>query len=129
MFDQLVNLLAQLEGDTSAVAEKAVEAGNEAAQKGPGLWQFLIPMMLVMLVFMLFSRPKKSDQKSRERLKDLKKNDQVITAGGIIGTVVTAGKESEHITLRIDDTTNARMQIMKSSIIKVLSDEKADAKK
>ena len=129
MFHSLLPLLAQLEGDTSGVAEKAADVGKEAGGRSPGLIDFLLPMMLVMIVMMLFMRPKKGDKQSRQGLADLKKNDRVVTAGGIVGTVVSTGKENDIVTVRIDESTNARMQVLKSSIIKVLPDEKADEKK
>ena len=124
MFDSLMMVLAQLEQDGAATesSEIAEEAAAEAS--GGGLFQFLLPMMAAMLVIMLLMRPKKGDQKLKQQLADLKKNDRVVTAGGIIGTVSQIRDDANYVTVRIDESTNAKMQIVKTSIVKVLGDEK-----
>ena len=53
-------------------------------------------------------------------LNNLKKNDQVITAGGIYGTVVNAASGSEDITLRIDESSNTRMRVLRSAVSRVI---------
>lgn len=118
-------LLAQLESDAGAAAKEVTE---EAAQGRPGMMSLLVPMMLALLVMMLLMRPKKGDQQTKQQLAELKKNDRVVTAGGIIGTVLSIRDDTNYVTLRIDESSNAKMQIVKSSIIKVLGDEKAEQK-
>ena len=59
----------------------------------------------------------------RELLDNLKKNDEIVTAGGIKGKVVNIRDGGEFITIRIDENTNTKMQILKKSVIKVLSGE------
>ena len=79
---------------------------------------FLTPILFLYLPVMgifyfLVLRPQKEKQKKHEAmLKDLKKNDEVITSGGIHGTVVST-KEST-ILLRIDE--HARVEIDRSAI-------------
>lgn len=128
MLNSLMMLLAQLEQDSTAgaVAEKTAEG---AATENPGgMFQLLFPMMLAMLVIMLLMRPKKVDQKQKQLLEGLKKNDRVVTAGGIIGVVSQIRDDENYVTLRIDESSNAKMQIIKSSIVKVMTDETADSK-
>ena len=126
MFDSFFFLLAQLEQDAGAAG---TEAANEASKEGgPGMTSLLIPMMLALLVMMLLMRPKKGDQKLKQKLADLKKNDRVVTAGGIIGTVLSIREDANYVTLRIDESTNTKMQVITSSIVKVLGDEKAEEK-
>ena len=48
-------------------------------------------------------------------LKEVKKNDEIITSGGIHGTVVNV--QDDCLTLRIDD--NTRIKIQKSSISRI----------
>ena len=121
MFDSLMMVLAQLEQDGAATesSEVAQEAAAEASEGG--LFQFLLPMMLVVMLLM---RPKKGDQQLKQQLAELKKNDRVVTAGGIIGTVSQIRDDANYVTVRIDESTNAKMQIVKTSIVKVLGDEK-----
>jgi preprotein translocase subunit YajC len=55
----------------------------------------------------------------------LKKNDRVLTSSGIIGVVTNVGKESNppEVTLRIDESTNAKLRVTLTSIVQVLGDE------
>lgn len=124
MFYSFLFLLAQLEG---AGGEAAKEAGKEAAAK-PSAFSLFLPLMLGLLIMMLLMRPRKGNQKLAEQLAELKKNDRIVTAGGIIGTVMSIRDDSNYVTLRIDESTNTKMQILKTSIIRVLGDDKEEAK-
>lgn len=82
--------------------------------------------MAVMMLMFLFVMPKqqqKDQAKQSELLDNLKKNDEIVTAGGIKGKVVNIRDGGEFITIRIDENTNTKMQILKKSVIKVLSGE------
>lgn len=80
--------------------------GNPLTQLFPFLMMFLIFYVLVI-------RPHKKEQaEKKKKIEALKKNDSVITAGGIHGTVVNV-KETTLI-LRIDD--NVRIEIDKEAI-------------
>ena len=100
-----------------------------AAEKQPGFFEsmgFMFPalMAVMLLYFIMMTRPQpKNSEKASEMLSNLKKNDRVVTAGGILGTVVNVRTDAEYITLRIDDSSNARMQVLASSIVRVLSDD------
>lgn len=112
--------------DPAAAAAGGAPAGAApAADPMSGLWTFLPMMLGVMLIFMLISN--RPQQKESARLKkllgDLKKNDRVVTAGGIVGSVVTASGDSPYITIRIDESTNAKMQVLKQSIVRVIEEE------
>jgi len=128
-------LLAQTQvagaGNGNVPAEAAGEAAKEAPQGGFfDTMGFMFPvLMAVMLVyFLMTAKPKnKAQAKTSEILANLKKNDQVVTAGGILGTVVNYRSDAEFVTLRIDDSSNSRMQVLANSIVRVVSDE--DAKK
>jgi preprotein translocase subunit YajC len=80
-----------------------------------------IPVILVFLVFyFLVIRPEKQKQKERkEKIANLKKNDQIVTTGGIHGTVVMV-KEST-VVLRVDD--NTRIEFDKEAVSTVKSKE------
>jgi len=77
----------------------------------------LVPFILIMVVFyFLIIRPQQTQQKKhRELISRLKKNDEVITSGGIHGTIVNV-KERTFI-LRIDE--NVRIEVDKTAISSV----------
>lgn len=128
-------LLAQTQVAGSGNGNAPAEAAGEVAKEAPkgGLFDtmgFLFPVLMavMLLYFLMTAKPKdKAPAKTLEMLANLKKNDRVVTAGGILGTVVNYRSDAEFVTLRIDDTTNSRMQVLAKSIVRVVSDE--DAKK
>ena len=77
------------------------------------LLQF-VPFLLVFLVFyFIVIKPQKSKQEEfKKLLSDLKKNDQIVTSGGIHGTVINV-KDTTAI-VRIDD--NVKIEIDKEAI-------------
>jgi preprotein translocase subunit YajC len=107
---------------------------------GGGLLQSLIsmpilPFILIGIVFyLMLMRPEQKKRKQQEQLlATLKKNDRVITIGGIAGTVVNAAPGSTFVTLRVDDTNNTRLRVLRSAISRVgepdvAEDESADSK-
>jgi preprotein translocase subunit YajC len=53
----------------------------------------------------------------------IKKNDRVLTSSRIYGVVTNVSKESNEVTLRIDETTNAKLRVTLDSIVQILGDE------
>ena len=121
---------------TGAAAEAAQNAaGGGAGNAGAGggglfdsLYTFLPMMMIMMVIYVLFMLPRqqqKDQAQTSEMLENLKKNDEIVTAGGIRGTVVNFRDGGEFLTIRIDENTNTKMKILKKSVIRVLTgDEK-----
>ena len=80
-----------------------------------------------MVYIMFMKKPEQRENpKTKELLDNLKKNDRIVSAGGILGTVVTVRSDSDHITIRIDENTNTKMQILKQSVIRVLKDDEKE---
>ena len=104
----------------------ALLLADEAAQgqQGNPFGALLVPMVMVgLLWFFIILRPQRREQAERERmLNALKKNDRVVTIGGIVGTVAqTVGEKDAEIVLKVDD--NTRIRFLRSSIQRVLTDE------
>lgn len=87
---------------------------------------FWIPMLIIgILWYLILLRPQMNQQKERKRLlEDLKKNDKVVTIGGILGTVTNISSDGNEVTLRIDD--NAKIRMLRSSIQSIVTDENKD---
>ncbi|HMP78076.1 MAG TPA: preprotein translocase subunit YajC [Pirellulaceae bacterium] len=124
-----LNLLAFQVSKVPGTDAAPAAAGGEGAAGEPSffgsLLMFLPMMLVIMLVFMMVTqRPQqKEQQRLNKLLAEMKKNDRVITAGGIVGTVVNFGSDSEYVTLRIDEASNAKMQVLKQSIVRVIRDK------
>ena len=79
----------------------------------------IIGVMLVMMYLILFRGPRKKQQQHKQMMQALSKNDRVQTIGGIIGTVVDI--KDDEITLKIDESNNTRMKILRSAISRNMS--------
>lgn len=91
----------------------------------PGLSQMLFPLLLMGAVFyFLLIRPQSAEKKRREAmLSALKKNDRVVTAGGILGTVLHV--KDDEVTLKVDESSNTKITFTRSAIQRVLGTESA----
>jgi len=74
----------------------------------------LFPMLLIFgVMYFLMIRPQMKQQKELAQMQSkLKKNDEVVTSGGLHGTVVNL--KDGVVTLRIDD--NVRMDVDRNSV-------------
>ncbi len=90
---------------------------SAAAQNPLGMF---FPFIVIILIFyVIVFRPQMKAKKEHEQmLKRLKKNDQVVTAGGLYGTVVNVKPDA--ITLRISE--NVRVDIERSAIARLVKD-------
>ena len=77
------------------------------------LFGLLLPVGLLVLMYFLLIRPQqKRTKQHREMLKTIAKNDEVITNGGIVGTITSMG--DTFVSLRI--ASNIVIQMQKQSI-------------
>ncbi|OQX87815.1 MAG: preprotein translocase subunit YajC [Candidatus Omnitrophica bacterium 4484_70.2] len=74
----------------------------------------LLPLIfLFVLFYFLLIRPQQKKQREHQKLiQSLKKNDEIVTVGGIHGTIVNV-KEKTFV-VRVDN--NVKMEIDKSSV-------------
>lgn len=96
--------------------------GAPPSGQGPG-FGFMLPVILVMVFFVGMSvMASRRDKKRQQTLMDsLKRNDQVLTIGGIIGTV--AEVRDDHILLRLDE--NTKVKVVRTAIQRNLSEAPA----
>lgn len=82
-------------------------------------------LMIVFLYMWIVQRPalKKEQENRQTMLRNLKKNDRVLTTGGIYGVVTNVQLDSDEITLRVDEATSAKIKVLPSAIQRVVSDE------
>lgn len=89
----------------------------------------LVPLALmvglvVVYYFLIVGLPQRRMARERQNmLTSLKKNDQVLTSGGIYGTVVSVDEKQERVVVRISDDPAVRVQFNVRSIARVLGDE------
>ena len=78
-------------------------AAAGAANEPPG-WLTFLPIvgMVVILYFLLFRPQMRAQKEHREKVASVKKGDQVVTAGGLIGKVMKVTDDQVEIELAKD---------------------------
>ena len=91
-------------------------ASPSGSQANPiAMWLPIILIFVVMYLFIL--RPQAKRQKQhQEMLKTLNKNDRVVTAGGIYGTIAGIKEKEGTVILEIDK--NVKVEVSRASIAK-----------
>ena len=108
--------------DAVAIVDGApVQSENAAAQDPFGGNFFLILMLFVfgMIVFSAFGG-RKQKKKRASMLDSLKKHDQVVTRGGVFGSIVEI--KPDRVVLKVDESSNTRITVVRDSIEQVTND-------
>ena len=130
---------APAEGDQAQPAgdQGATKAGTQVAggpkKGGPGkepdsgiqYTLLMIGFFLVIIYFFMWRPQKKQKEERQQLMSGLKKNDKVVTIGGIHGTVHQVKVEEGKVVLRIDDKTNMTFSI---SAVSQINPKKAEVK-
>jgi len=114
--------------NTLAILFAEGEGGGPATPSGGNgsLLTNMLPMIVVFAAFwyfILYLPMKKEKARQAALFAGIKKNDRVLTTSGIYGVVTNVSKESNEVTLRIDEATNAKLRVTLNSIAQVLGDE------
>ena len=97
-------------------------AADGAKDQGPGLLMYLMPLFIIFMLWQFMYSPRKREEKKRaERINTLKKNDRIVTIGGITGTVASISEDHQFVTIKVED--NTRIKMLASSIQTVVDDE------
>lgn len=93
-----------------------------------GLLQFLPAMAAIAFVFyFVLLRPQQREAKQRQSLLDnIKKNDRVVTIGGIYGVVTNVRREADEVTIKVDEANNTKLRITLSSIARITAAESGE---
>ena len=93
-------------------------AGSAAAVEGPPAWMQFLPLVAMGFIFwFLILRPQMRRQKEHQaKVAAIKKGDQVVTAGGLIGKVI---KVDDHY-VDLDLGPNVRVKAVKTTIGDIL---------
>lgn len=105
--------------------------GNAAQPGWSGLLGPLFPfLMIAVLFYFLMIRPERRKRADlTAMLQQLKKNDRVVTIGGIYGTIVNAQQDSDEVTIKVDESTNTKLRMQRSAIARVIPSDSASATK
>jgi len=85
----------------------------------------VLPMVVVAAAaWMLLYKPERDRmQRQTAMITALKKNDRVVTSGGMYGTVANVDREADRVTLKVDDAGAVKIAVTVASIARVLDAE------
>ena len=101
---------------TPAHAQAAGDAG------GGGFLTSMVPLILIFVIFyFLLIRPQQKKAKEHAAMvQNLRRGDQVITAGGIIGKVTKVGAEGDN-EIEVEIAKDVKVKLVRSTVSAVLS--------
>lgn len=100
------------------------QAAPGATGPGPLMTIFPFIVILVIMYFMVFRPQQKKQKEHQEMLNKLKRNDEVMTSGGIYGKVTEI--KDQVVTLEV--APNVRIRVSRPQISAVTTTDKAPAK-
>ena len=91
----------------------------QSSSQQPSLFASFIPLILIFIIFyFLLIRPQQKKAKEHKILLDsIKRGDQILTSGGMIGKVIKA--DANELTVEISKNVNVR--IFRSTVSDVLN--------
>lgn len=107
------------------------EAAPNPAEPTSIFGPLLVPVVgMFFLYYFIVIVPERRQKRQDATMKSsLKKNDRIVTIGGIHGTVVAAPPDSNVVTIRIDESGTTRVKINRSAIATIVSDKDAQTEK
>ena len=96
------------------------------AQAAEGSPFNMLPVFVIIgvLFYVMLVRPQRREQQTRQSmLESLKKNDRVVTIGGIYGVVSNIRKELDQVSLTVDEKSGTVIRVTLASIARVVRDE------
>lgn len=113
------SLLGYLAGTTLA------QAGAPPA--GPSLFSTMLPLLLIVVVmYFLMIRPQQKRQKAHQALiSSLKPGDEVVTSGGLYGTVAGVDERKGFLYLKI--ANDVKIKVERFAISRVVTEDSSPA--
>lgn len=125
--DTLKPLPVMFAQTTDAPADPAPGGeGKAPAPVGPlGNPMFLFVLMGVFFLVMVILPGRRQRKEQQQMMSSLKRGTKVATSSGLVGTIAVMKDGDEEIVLRSED---AKIRILKSSIVRVLGQDDAEPK-
>lgn len=102
-----------LQDAAQSTAQPAAEGGGGSA------FSTIIPLVIVVFLFyFIMIRPQMKQQKEKDAmLKGIKKNDHVLTQGGIYGIVHSV--KDHDVVLTVDEKRDVKLRVARSAIVSI----------
>ena len=89
----------------------------------------MFPLLLgiIVLYFFMYRSKRKQEQQMKEQLSQVKRGDEVMMAGGIIGKIVDV--RDSKVQVKVDENSNTKIWFTRDAIRRVMNEDKAEAAK
>jgi preprotein translocase subunit YajC len=110
----------------NGVSSALLNLAQAAAPGQPNLFATLLPLILIVVVmYFLMIRPQQKKQKMHQAMiNQIKNGDEVVTAGGMYGTV--AGVDDRKNTVYLKVANDVKIKVERHSIARVVQPETGD---
>jgi len=108
------------------VLAQAAPAQPAADTNAPFRLMVIAAAVMVMFYFMFIRPQKNKEQQLKSMVHNLKENDRVVTIGGIHGVVTNVQRDVERLTIRVDESTGAKLRVNMSAIARVLTGDESE---
>ena len=99
--------------------------GDAGAQSGGGISSLIMMAVIFAIFYFILIRPQQKKMKEHTKMvEELKKGDEVITGGGIYGTVESVSTD----TLTVKIAENTKVKITRGSVAHVITEEQKKPK-
>ncbi|MEX0866805.1 MAG: preprotein translocase subunit YajC [Pirellulales bacterium] len=99
----------------------AQEGGGGGGPGGFGMLP-LFAILGLLFYFMVIAPERRRQKEHQALIENLKRNDRVVTIGGIKGVVLNVNKDTKEVTVRIDEATNTKIHCDVTAIARVETD-------
>jgi preprotein translocase subunit YajC len=120
-------IFSRMMGGAALFAQEAPAGGGNGAPADPFL--SLLPLLIIigLTYYLILHRPMARERaQRRDMLAAIKKNDRVLTTGGIYGIVTNVNVQADEVTVKVDETTNTKLRMTLSSVSRVMGDEPSE---
>ncbi len=110
------------ESDAVALVDGVPIQSQNGAVQDPLGGNFIYILMIFVFGMIIFSAfgGRKQRKKRASMLDSLKKHDQVVTRGGVFGSIVEI--KPDRVILKVDESSNTRITVVRDSIEQVMND-------
>jgi len=122
--NNVFDMVPLMAGRWSSLALLAAPAAGS-----PNLIRTLVPLAVVILVmYYILIYPQRKKQKEHQKmLSELKKNDRVVTVGGVHGIVKSVG--DKEVVLVVDDSNKIKMTFSREAVSRIIRTEEDEKEK
>lgn len=120
-FVSVLPRLSDVTGRLLAQADAAPQPALSPIQQILSSPFLLLGSLMALFYFIVLVPERRRKAAEIDRLAGIRKNDRIVTVGGIHG-VVSAVNDNDTLTIRLDESGNNKMKIDRKAVARVISD-------